>query len=62
MDAVEIDTRERRDRIIRKAFERGLLVIGCGYKAIRFLPPLDVRRREIDMALEVLAQALRENA
>ncbi|MCX5906886.1 MAG: aminotransferase class III-fold pyridoxal phosphate-dependent enzyme [Deltaproteobacteria bacterium] len=60
MDAIEIDNKGRRDRIIRKAFERGLLVIGCGYKAIRFLPPLDLRRREIDMALEILDQACKE--
>jgi 4-aminobutyrate aminotransferase len=54
MDAMEIDTRERRDRILRGAMERGLLLLGSGYKVVRFLPPLDVRRREIDMALEIL--------
>jgi len=40
MIAIEIDSRERRDRIIQNAFQRGLLLLGCGYKAIRFLPPL----------------------
>ncbi len=59
MDAVEIDSRERRDQIIRQAFERGLLLLGCGYKVIRFLPPLDVRQQEIDMALEILEEALK---
>lgn len=54
MDAIEMDTRERRDRILRGAMERGLLLLGSGYKVVRFLPPLDVRRREIDMALEIL--------
>jgi len=54
MDAMEMDTRERRDRILRRAMERGLLLLGSGYKVVRFLPPLDVRRREIDMALEIL--------
>jgi 4-aminobutyrate aminotransferase len=60
MDAVEIDSRERRNSIIRKAFEKGLLLLGCGYKVIRFLPPLDVRKREIDMALEVLEGVCKE--
>ena len=60
MDAVELDTRERRDRLVQKAFSRGLLLLGCGYKVIRFLPPLDVRKREIDLAMEVLEEALRE--
>ena len=61
MDAVEIDSRERRDEIIRSAFKSGLLLLGCGYKVIRFLPPLDVRRREIDMALEILETALKKS-
>jgi 4-aminobutyrate aminotransferase len=60
MDAIEIDSRERRDRIIHKAFERGLLLLGSGYKVIRFLPPLDIRSREIDMALEILEAACKE--
>ena len=57
MDAIELDSRERRDRVIQGAFARGLLLLGCGYKVIRFLPPLDVRQREIDMALEILEAA-----
>jgi 4-aminobutyrate aminotransferase len=39
-----------------------LLLIGCGYKAIRFLPPLDVRKREIDLALEILEETFGEAA
>jgi 4-aminobutyrate aminotransferase len=60
MDAVELDSRERRDQIVQKAFTRGLLLLGCGYKTIRFLPPLDVRKREIDLALEILEKTLSE--
>jgi 4-aminobutyrate aminotransferase len=59
MDAVEIDSRERRDRIISRAMEKGLLLLGCGYKVIRFLPPLDVRKREIDLALDILEEAFK---
>jgi 4-aminobutyrate aminotransferase len=61
MDAIEIDSRERRDGIVRRALDRGLLLLGCGYKVIRFLPPLDVRQREIDTALEILEQALKDS-
>ena len=62
MDAVELDTRERRDRLVQKALGRGLLLLGCGYKTIRFLPPLDVRQREIDLALEILEKSFGELA
>ncbi len=61
MDAIEIDSRERRDGILRGAMDRGLLLLGAGFKTIRFLPPLDVRRREIDMALEILEKALSQS-
>jgi 4-aminobutyrate aminotransferase len=30
MDAMEMDSRKRRDRLIRKAFEKGLLLLSCG--------------------------------
>ncbi len=58
MDAIELDTVERRNRILRGCLERGLLLLGCGFKAIRFLPPLDVTPRELDLALEVLSEVL----
>ena len=61
MDGIEIDSPERRERILRGALDRGLLLIGCGYKVIRFLPPLDVRQREIDMALEILEKTFQES-
>ena len=61
MDAIEIDTRERRDRILQETLARGLLLLGSGYKVVRFLPPLDVRRREIDMALDILEGACKES-
>jgi len=54
MDAIELETKELRDKIVEKCIKKGLLIIGCGYKAIRFLPPLDVKKREIDIALEIL--------
>ena len=62
MAAIELDTRARRDRVLRAALARGLVILGCGVKAIRFLPPLDVAEREIGMALELLDAALRETA
>jgi 4-aminobutyrate aminotransferase len=58
MDAMELETVERRDRILRACLERGLLLLGCGFKAIRFLPPLDVTHRELDLALDILSEAL----
>jgi 4-aminobutyrate aminotransferase len=57
MLAVEFDTEARRDDVQAAALRRGLLTLGCGQKSLRLLPPLDVREREIDMGVELLAEA-----
>lgn len=58
MDAIELDSRERWNRVLRGALQRGLLLLGCGHQVVRFLPPLNVTRREIDLAVEILDQTL----
>ena len=47
-----------RDRIVQLAFERGLLLLGCGKSAIRFCPPLCITATQIDAALHILDQLL----
>jgi 4-aminobutyrate aminotransferase len=56
--AVEFDTKERRDAVQEAAFARGLLTLGCGYKTLRVLPPLDVTEREIDLGADLLLRAI----
>lgn len=56
--AVEFDTQQRRDDALEAAFQRGLLTLGCGYKTIRLLPPLDVTEREIHLGCDLLADAV----
>lgn len=58
MLAVEFDTGDRRDAIVKAALERGLLTLGCGKKTIRLLPPLDSTRREIEMGTEIFCDAM----
>jgi 4-aminobutyrate aminotransferase len=49
-----------RPRIIRKAFEKGLLILGCGENSIRFCPALTVSAKEIDLCLNIFEEAVRE--
>ncbi len=51
---------ELRDRLVHACFRRGLLVLGAGTNVIRFMPALNVREEEIDLALELLDDALSE--
>jgi 4-aminobutyrate aminotransferase len=47
-----------RDRLIEKAFERGLLLLGCGECAIRFCPPLCVSAAQVETALGVVGEVI----
>ena len=51
---------EARNKVIYRAFEQGVLVLGCGESTIRLMPPLIVERDQIDFALEVLDRSLSE--
>jgi 4-aminobutyrate aminotransferase len=49
---------EIRDRIEMMAFERGLLVLGCGQNSIRLCPPLVITKDQADFALDTLEQCM----
>ncbi len=68
MLAVEVvkskDTRqgwpEKRNAIVRQAFMRGLIILGCGASGIRFIPPLVVTREDVDTAMSIIEDTLKE--
>lgn len=45
---------EERDRVVELAFEKGVLLLGCGPNSIRLAPPLIVTKEQADIALDVL--------
>ena len=49
---------ELRNRIETLAFERGLMVLGCGETSLRLAPPLIVSKEEATVALDILEEAL----
>jgi len=51
-----------RPRIIKRAFEKGLLVLGCGENSIRFCPSLTVKPGEVDTCLSIFEEVLKEVA
>jgi 4-aminobutyrate aminotransferase len=54
--------REWRNHIIKKAFQKGLLLLGCGENSIRFCPALTVSATEIDECLSIFDDVVREVA
>lgn len=50
---------DERNKIIQKAFRRGLLLLGCGESGIRFSPSLVVTQGEVDIAMEIFERSLK---
>lgn len=59
-------TKERasseRNAVVKAAFRRGLLLLGCGENSIRFCPGLVVTKNEIDVAVRLFEESLAEVA
>ncbi len=45
---------KERNKIVELAFQKGLLLLGCGESGIRFSPPLVVTKREAALAIKIL--------
>jgi 4-aminobutyrate aminotransferase len=46
------------ERVVDLAFERGLLMLGCGKSVIRFAPALSIKKSEIDEGLQIFEEAV----
>ena len=51
---------ELRNKVEELAFERGLIILGCGETSIRLCPPLVVKEEEATVALDILEEVLTE--
>ena len=58
--AAKEPAKKLRDALVHNAFERGLLLLGCGQSVARIAPPLNIERPLVDEALEIFEDALTE--
>jgi 4-aminobutyrate aminotransferase len=58
MIGLDFESKDLRDDIVDAAFQRGLLLLACGKKTIRVLPPMDVTEREIELGAELFTEAI----
>jgi 4-aminobutyrate aminotransferase len=58
-DAQSLDAKLR-DSLMRRCFESGLLLLGCGESTLRFCPPLIVNRDEVDTAMGIFDRVVAE--
>ncbi|MBX7244800.1 MAG: acetyl ornithine aminotransferase family protein [Candidatus Sumerlaeaceae bacterium] len=60
VDASGKPSPEIRNKIVLKAYEHGILILGCGAHAIRVCPPLVISREQADFFVDTLATICRE--
>lgn len=58
--ATRAPARPQQERIIRRAFERGLLTLPCGQSTIRLTPPLICTDSDVDKAVSILDEVFTE--
>ncbi len=60
------DTREPAPAIphdlVERAFKKGLLLLGAGRSTLRLAPPLVIDEYDVDTALRIIEECLREMA
>ncbi|MBL7959276.1 L-lysine 6-transaminase [bacterium] len=60
MCAFDLPLTELRDTLVKKAYAEGLLILKCGGNTIRLRPALNVTKSEIDEAMGLLRNALKQ--
>ena len=58
MVAMDLQSTEIRDKVRKLAFNKEMLLLGCGEKSVRFRPYLNVTKEEIDEGMDVLREIL----
>ncbi|MBI5464567.1 MAG: L-lysine 6-transaminase [Ignavibacteriales bacterium] len=56
--AIDLDGTQNRDQLRTKAYEEGLILIGCGDHSIRFRPPLNLTVNEVNDGVGIIRKAL----
>jgi 4-aminobutyrate aminotransferase len=57
MIGVELKTPDIAEAVAQGCYERGLLVLGCGEKAVRLSPPLIIDEERVDTATRIFAES-----
>jgi L-lysine 6-transaminase len=58
--AMDLDAHQNRELIKEKALGKGLMLIGCSDRTIRFRPPLNLSKAEVDEGIDIIRRCLKE--
>ena len=59
MLAFDLPTPKIRDNIIVECAKNGLILLGCGTRSIRVIPPYVVEEKDVDTAMEIIKKAMK---
>lgn len=59
MCAFDLPSTEQRNRLLKALWQQGVLILGSGIGTIRFRPPLNISREEIDTGIRMIDESLR---
>jgi L-lysine 6-transaminase len=58
--AFDLNTPDERNKLKNSCYEKGLIILGCGERSIRFRPPLNVSKSEIDLGMSIIRKVVKE--
>ncbi|MCL4509921.1 MAG: L-lysine 6-transaminase [Bacteroidetes bacterium] len=58
--AFDMPSPEKRLELRQHVFDKNLLLIGCGERTIRFRPPLNLNKAEVEEGIEIIKKSLAE--
>ena len=58
--AFDCPSKEARDQLLKGLTKNRMLALACGDRSVRFRPPLNVSKPDVDRAIEILGKALGE--
>ena len=58
--AFDLPSGELRNEVRKKAYQKGLVILGSGSVSLRFRPPLNISNKDLDAGIKILKESLRE--
>jgi L-lysine 6-transaminase len=58
--AFDMPDKEARDKLKSACYENGLIILPSGERSIRFRPPLNISRSEIDLGISIIRDSLKQ--
>jgi L-lysine 6-transaminase len=58
MCAFDLPSPEVRSKFLARVKENGVLIVGCGVRTVRFRPPLNLTRADVDEGIDIIDRSL----